>query len=496
MKDMNSTVNIIRSKHSLPDLSNWKVKIALNNQEQEIIELLRRTAEILNVPAFIIGGFVRDKILQKPTDDIDVVCAGDGILFAETFARLISPTPNVEKYSRYGTAMVRYENMDIEFVGARKESYHFDSRNPEVSPGTLEDDQLRRDFTINAMAIGLNKENFGNLIDPFDGLKDIERRIIRTPTDPGKTFSDDPLRMMRAIRFATQLDYTIEEATFEGIKQHAERIKIISGERIKDELQKIVSVPKPSPGFKLLKDSGLLAYIFPEMDALYGVEVKNGIGHKDNFFHTLEVLDNVAQVSDNVWLRWAAIMHDIAKPLTKKFEEESGWTFHGHDALGASMTPRIFRKLKLPLDHKMKYVQKLVALHLRPIALTKEEITDSAVRRLLFEAGEDIEDLMTLCYADITSKNRDKVERYRNNYNRLINKIKEIEEKDQLRNWQPPISGEDIMEYFQLPPGRLIGEIKTKIREAILEGHIPNERQAAFDFMRHIGAGMNLQENN
>ena len=469
------------------------MEIHLSSQEKKILELLRIAAARIGVSAYVIGGFVRDKILGRPTDDMDVVCVGDGILFAQTFADLINPVPKVESYSRYGTAMVRYGHLDIEFVGARKESYNFNSRNPIVSPGTLQDDQLRRDFTINALAIGLNQDNFGVLIDPFQGLLDMEQRIIRTPTDPDKTFSDDPLRMMRAIRFATQLLYQIEKKTFGSIKAHSERIKIISVERVRDELQKITASPKPSIGFKLLKDSGLLAHIFPEMNALAGIEVKNGIGHKDNFYHTLEVLDNVAEVSDNIWLRWAAIMHDIAKPPTKRFEEGIGWTFHGHESLGAAMTPRLFKRMRLPLDHKMKFVQKLVALHLRPIALTKDEITDSAVRRLLFDAGEDIEELMILCNADITSKNQNKVDRYQNNYVKLKEKIKEIEEKDHLRNWQPPVSGEDIMSYFQLAPGRIVGEIKTRIREAILEGHIPNDKDSAFKYMQNVGEEMNLK---
>jgi poly(A) polymerase len=457
--------------------------INIKPYEREIFNIISQTADELGYPVYVIGGFVRDRILSRPSKDIDIVCIGDGIKLAENISYKLRPIPRIAVYKRFGTAMLKYKELEIEFVGARKESYHFDSRKPAVEEGDLEDDQNRRDFTINAMAISLNKEDFGEILDPFDGLIHLEQKIIKTPLEPGKTFSDDPLRMLRAIRFSTQLGFRIEDETFDALSKYKNRIKIISAERITTEMEKMLASPVPSIGFKKLHDTGLLGIIFPELEALYGVETKNNLSHKDNFYHTLEVVDNVAKVSDNIWLRWAAMLHDIAKPPTKKFDEQLGWTFHGHEALGAVMVVKIFKALRLPLDHKMKYVQKLVRLHLRPISLTKEEITDSAVRRLVFDAGEDIDDLMILCKADITSKNEDKKSRYKNNYQKLKEKITEIEEKDKLRSWQPPISGEDIMKIFNLPPSKEVGVLKTAIREAILDGVIGNNLEEAEAFM-------------
>ena len=459
--------------------------------QHPVFKHLSATADKLKLETYVIGGFVRDLILERNSKDIDVVCVGSGIELAKAFAELVG-TEQVSVFKNFGTAMVKYQDWEVEFVGARKESYNRGSRKPVVENGTLEDDQNRRDFTINAMAISLNKETFGKLVDPFDGLADCEKGIIRTPLDPEITFSDDPLRMMRAIRFASQLNFEIERSSLEAIKKEKERITIISQERITDELNKIILSPTPSVGFKLLFDTGLLHYFFPEMTALYGVEVKNGLGHKDNFYHTLQVLDNLSENTDNLWLRWAAILHDIAKPPTKRFDPKVGWTFHGHEDKGARMTPAIFKKLKLPLDAKMKYVQKLVKLHLRPIALVKETVTDSAIRRLLFEAGEDIEDLMLLCSADITTKNAKKQKRYLKNFELVESKLKEVEEKDNLRNWQPPISGEDIMKAFSIGPSKEVGIIKNSIKEAILEGEIQNQKEDAEQFMMKLGHSLGL----
>ena len=463
-------------------------------QEREIFSLIEQTSTELGYPTYVVGGYVRDRLLARPSKDIDIVCVGNGIELAQNIAAKMRPIPRVVVYKRFGTAMLKCKDLEIEFVGARKESYRHDSRKPSIENGSLEDDQNRRDFTINALAVSLNSRNFGQLIDPFGGLQHLESKLIKTPLEPGKTFSDDPLRMMRAIRFATQLGFEIESNTFSALTQYKRRMKIVSKERIIVELNKIISCPKPSFGFKLLFDTELLEVIFPEMAALHGVKYIDGKGHKDNFYHTLEVLDNVAKKTNNLWLRWAAIMHDIAKPPTKRFHKEHGWTFHGHEALGAIMTPRIFRNLKLPLDHKMKYVQKLVRLHLRPISLTQENITDSAIRRLLFEAGDDIDDLMLLCEADITTKNPNKVKRFLHNYNIVREKLKEIEESDKIRNWQPPITGEIIMETFDISPSRTVGVIKNQIREAILDGKIGNTYEEAFQFMLEQGKELGLSQ--
>jgi putative nucleotidyltransferase with HDIG domain len=444
-----------------------------------------------NLQAYVIGGFVRDMLLGRPSKDIDIVVIGSGLDLAKECAERLR-VKKVSLFQNFGTAQFKYKDLDVEFVGARKESYRQDSRKPLVENGTLADDQNRRDFTINALALSLHAENFGELIDPFHGEEDLEKGILRTPLDPDTTYSDDPLRMLRAIRFAAQLDFKIEPKSLQSILKNADRLEIISMERIVDECNKIILSDEPSRGFKLLYSTKLLQQFFPEMVALHGVEIINGKSHKDNFYHTLEVLDNVAGKSDNLWLRWAAILHDIAKPPTKKFDPEIGWTFHGHEDLGARMTPRIFKRLKLPLDQKMKYVQKLVRLHLRPIALVKGFVTDSAIRRLLSEAGDDIEDLMVLCNADITSKNEFKVKKYRQNFDMVLAKLKAVEEKDRIRNFQPPVSGELIMQVYNIAPCAEVGILKSRIKEAILEGEIPNESAAAIEYMLRIGGELGL----
>ena len=457
--------------------------INCSEKELQILGWIAAAAESLGMPCYLVGGFVRDRILGRETNDIDIVCVGSGIELAAAVAEKFNPKPEVNFFKNFGTAQIKVGDLEIEFVGARKESYHPESRKPAVETGTLEDDQLRRDFTINAMAISLNSGDYGNLVDPFNGLQDLSLKLIQTPLAPAQTFSDDPLRMMRAIRFSAQLGFSISETTFAAIVENANRISIVSGERIADELNKILLCKKPSVGFDLLYKSGLLKLIFPQMVDLAGAEYIDGLGHKDNFYHTLQVVDNVAAVSDDLWLRWAAVMHDIAKPLTKKFEEGHGWTFHGHEVVGARMVPKLFAKLKLPQHEKMKFVQKLVELHLRPISVTKENITDSAIRRLLFDAGEDFDALMTLCSADITSKNKQKVKRFLENFEMVRQRCAAVEEKDHLRNWQPPISGELIMQTFALDPCRTVGDIKNAIREAILDGLIPNNYEAAHAFM-------------
>jgi len=457
--------------------------IQCSDWELDLFKKIGTAADKLQMPCFLIGGFVRDKLIHRASKDADIVCVGDGILLAQEVAQLFHPKPNVHFFKTFGTAQIKVNDFDIEFVGARKESYQESSRKPMVENGTIEDDQNRRDFTINALAIGLNKSNFGNLIDPFDGLLDLESKILRTPLNPDITFSDDPLRMMRCIRFASQLGFYIEEKTFLAIERNKERISIVSQERITDELNKIIASPKPSVGFDLLFKSKLLSIIFPSMQALSGAEYVDGLGHKDNFYHTLEVLDNTAKQSTNLWLRWAAILHDIGKPATKRFEEGHGWTFHGHEVVGMRMVAKIFKQLKLPLNEHMKYVEKLVLLHLRPISLSKDEITDAAMRRLLFDAGDDLEDLMILCKSDITSKNQAKVKRFLANFDLVLERLKIVEEKDKIRNWQPPIDGEIIMQTFQLGPSKEVGLIKTAVREAILDGLIKNNYDAAFEYM-------------
>jgi poly(A) polymerase len=459
--------------------------------QHPLFSVITNTAAEQNVHAYVIGGFVRDLLLNRPSKDIDIVVIGNGISFAENVAKTLKVKLAV--FKNFGTAMLRYKDVEVEFVGARKESYRSDSRKPIVENGTLEDDQKRRDFTINALAIALHPVQFGELIDPFDGLKDLEQKLIRTPLDPVETFSDDPLRMLRAIRFASQLNFRIDDIALDAIKCNTERIAIISQERITEELNKIILSPKPSIGFNYLFDTGLLKKIFPLMAALYGVDYIDGKGHKDNFYHTLQVLDNIATTTDDLWLRWAAILHDIAKPATKRFEPGHGWTFHGHEDKGARMVPKIFAELKLPLNEKMKFVQKMVLLHLRPIVLAQNVVTDSAVRRLLFEANDDIEALMLLCKADITTKNEYKVKKYRNNFELVQQKLKDVEQRDSIRNWQPPITGQDIMHIFGIKEGREVGIIKNQIREAILEGEIPNSRVAAIDYTIRKGAEIGLK---
>ena len=455
-----------------------------------VLMKLAKLATKKKMEVYVIGGFVRDLFLDRPSKDIDILVIGNGMEFAQVVAESLGT--NVSIFKNFGTAMLRYGDLELEFVGARKESYRLDSRKPIVEDGTLEDDQKRRDFTINAMAISLNQADFGTLLDPFGGMADLQAKHIRTPLDPTETFSDDPLRMLRAIRFATQLGFNMDPQVVEAIKLRAERIKIVSTERIIDELNKIILAPHPSVGFNYLFDTGLLKYIFPQMIDLYGVEIVDGKGHKDNFYHTLQVLDNIAKTTDDLWLRWAAILHDIAKPSTKRFDKIHGWTFHGHEDRGARMVPKIFAQLKLPLNEKMKFVQKLVQLHLRPIVLAQDIVTDSAVRRLLFEAGDDIEALMLLCHADVTTKNEYKVKKYRQNFEHVRQKLKDVEERDQIRNWQPPVTGLDIMKTFGLKAGKEVGLIKNYIREAILEGDIKNERAEAINFMIKKGREMGL----
>jgi len=491
--------------------------IKFTDEELFIFNKIGEAGEKLNMPVYVIGGFVRDKILNRVTKDADIVCPGDGIELAKETAKQFHPVPEVSIFKNFGTAQLKiyskhFSNktiqllsrqneslksddggaFDVEFVGARTESYNYSSRKPEVEPGTLDEDRMRRDFTINTIAVSLNKNDFGKIIDPLNGIADIERKIIKTPLPPDQTFSDDPLRMMRAIRFATQLHFNISPETFEAIGNNGKRIKIVSAERITDELNKIILCEKPSIGFDMLYKTGLLQIIFPQMVALVGAEYIDGKGHKDNFYHTLQVLDNIAPNTNDLWLRWAAILHDIAKPITKKFEEGHGWTFHGHEVFGGRMVPKIFAQLKLPLNEKMKFVKKLVELHLRPISLTKENITDSAIRRLIFDAGDDIDALMTLCKADITSKNRQKVQRFLSNFDMVSQRLKEVEETDRIRNWQPPITGEIIMQEFGLPPSRVVGEIKNAVREAMLDGLIPNEYDAAFAFMVKIADDLGI----
>jgi len=460
--------------------------------QHPIFQVISELADKINQETYVIGGFVRDLILNRPSPDIDVVTIGSGIQLAEMVAKKLGPNIQVSVFKNFGTAMLKYQSLEVEFVGARKESYNEDSRKPIVEDGTLEEDQNRRDFTINALAICLNNNRFGELIDPFGGIQDIESKILRTPLEPGITFSDDPLRMMRAIRFASQLGFTIEAKTLEAITLNKKRIHIISKERIGEELNKIILSSKPSVGFKLLDKTGLLEIIFPELHRMKGREEVNGIGHKDNFFHTLEVLDRIAPNTNNLWLRWSALLHDIAKPATKKYSPQLGWTFHSHNFVGAKMVPALFKKMKFPLNEKMKYVQKIVELHMRPIVLSEEEVTDSAIRRLLFEAGDDIDDLMTLCEADITSKNQEKVKKYYSNFQLVRQKLKDLEEKDHIRNFQPPVTGETIMEVYGLSPCREVGLIKSAIKEAILDGIIQNDHDQAFQYMLQIASEMGL----
>lgn len=458
-------------------------------------QLVGQVADELGYECYVVGGYVRDIFLERPSNDIDVVVVGSGIRMAEALKKHLKRGAHVAVYRNFGTAQVRFGQTEIEFVGARKESYHRESRKPIVEDGTLEDDQNRRDFTINAMAICLNRNRYGELVDPFNGLADLEDGIIRTPLDPDITFSDDPLRMLRCIRFATQLNFYIDNETFEALQRNAHRLKIISGERIADELNKIISAPHPSVGLDYLHRSGLLALILPELSALDIVETRNGKAHKNNFYHTLEVLENVSRQSDNVWLRWAALMHDVGKPRSKRWDPAQGWTFHNHNFIGAQMVPQVFRRLKLPLDQKMKYVQKLVDLHMRPIVIADEEVTDSAVRRLMNDAGDDIEDLMLLCEADITSKNQQRKQHFLDNFRLVREKLKAIKEKDWRRELQPVIDGTEIMRMFNLPQGKTIGTLKACLKDAVLDNRVPNEREPLLRLLRQKAAEMGLSEN-
>ena len=461
--------------------------------DKKIFHLIGQTADELELECYVVGGYVRDLFLERPSKDIDVVVVGSGIALAEALGSKLGRGAHVSVFRNFGTAQLKYHGIEVEFVGARKESYSHDSRKPIVEDGTLEDDQNRRDFTINALAVCLNQSRFGGLVDPFDGVWDMEDRLIRTPLDPDITFSDDPLRMMRCVRFATQLNFYIDDETFEALERNKERIKIISRERIADELNKIMMTRTPSKGFVELQRCGLLPLIFPELAAMEGVDMIQGKSHKDNFYHTLQVLDNLAAVSDNLWLRWAALLHDIGKPRTKRYEPGIGWTFKNHNFIGAKMVPEIFRRMKLPMNEKMKYVQKLVSLHMRPIVIADEEVTDSAVRRLLFEAGDDIEDLMTLCEADITSRNVQRKQRFLDNFKLVRRKLVDLEERDRIRNFQPPVTGEEIMEVFDLQPCREIGLLKSAIKDAILDGLVPNEHDAAYNFMLEKAREMGLE---
>ncbi len=464
--------------------------------DKKIFHLIGETADEMGLECYVVGGYVRDLFLERPSKDIDVVVVGSGIALAEALGARLGRGAHVSVFRNFGTAQVKYHGTEVEFVGARRESYSHDSRKPIVEDGTLEDDQNRRDFTINALAVCLNKARFGELVDPFDGVWDMEDRLIRTPLDPDITFSDDPLRMMRCVRFATQLNFYIDDETFEALERNKERIKIISRERIADELNKIMMTPTPSKGFVELMRCGLLPLIFPELAAMEGVETIQGKSHKDNFYHTLQVLDNLAAQSDNLWLRWAALLHDIGKPKTKRYEPGVGWTFRNHNFIGAKMVPDIFRKMKLPMNEKMKYVQKMVSLHMRPIVIADEVVTDSAVRRLLFEAGDDIDDLMTLCEADITSRNVQRKQRFLDNFKLVRRKLVDLEERDRVRNFQPPVTGEEIMQVFALQPCREVGLLKSAIKDAILDGVVPNEHDPAFEFMLQKAAEMGLQPKN